>query len=279
MADSNPALRVVGEWDHPQNVARDRAGSIHDDEKAKALGFRGAFVSARTHLNLFAPGLRQIYGKDWFEQGVISMEFRIGTLDREPARAVIEPAGESGARYAWLEDGEGREAARGEVVAGSPNHPTWLGRRDLSRGDDGRSFLRIDHIRPGQQFPTVDVTVGDAQVNRYMTSIETPLDWFTGPSPWGGPVACFGSMVSALGAPCSAYLRENGTGAVAIDGAIELRMIAGPVRRDTPYRASGEVIARGRSPRTEYIWYESGLDDTSGQRVAEMRMQLRFVVA
>lgn len=64
---------------------------------------------------------------------------------------------------------------------------------------------------------------------------------------------------------------------VGLYGAIELRNINGPVFIDRPYSAGGEVVARGQSPKTEYIWYESFLDDADGKRVAEMLMQLRFM--
>ena len=35
----------------------------------------------------------------------------------------------------------------------------------------------------------------------------------------------------------------------------------------------------GQSPKTEYLWFETGLDDAGGRRVAEMRMLLRFMKA
>ena len=55
----------------------------------------------------------------------------------------------------------------------------------------------------------------------------------------------------------------------------ELRNIHGPVLLGRPYLASGRILARGRSPRTEYFWYEATLDGPRGERVAEMLLQWR----
>jgi hypothetical protein len=38
---------------------------------------------------------------------------------------------------------------------------------------------------------------------------------------------------------------------------IEVRHHRGPVRFGVTYRVSGEVVAVGASPRTEYVWYDS----------------------
>ena len=87
------------------------------------------------------------------------------------------------------------------------------------------------------------------------------------------------SMVQMLYAKSLATLRGQMGGAVGLFGAIELRNISGPVRVDTPYNVTGEVIAVGQSPKTEYMWFETGMDDESGRRIAEMRMLLRFMKA
>ena len=55
--------------------------------------------------------------------------------------------------------------------------------------------------------------------------------------------------------------------------------INGPVLVDTNYTVNGNIIAVGQSPKTEYMWFETGADDAAGRRVAEMRMLLRFMKA
>jgi hypothetical protein len=279
---AEPNDRVIGAWDHPYNLAKDRAGSIHDDAMAKELGFRGAFVSARTHLIVFSPLLLEAFGERWFERGTISMEFRVGTLEQEAVRAVLQARGGESQGFqtrAWLEDAAGNEIAVGTASVGSANEPTSLATKDLTRGDTESPYSLLGDVRPGQAFPDEEVFLKAEQAERYVHATASGLPWYSGPSPWGGPIASQGVMVSALGAPCTAYRAIHPIEGVAIDGAIELRNIGGPVFLNKAYRASGEVIGRGKSPRTEYIWYESRLDDMQGRRVAEMRMQLRFLVA
>ena len=271
---------LEGAWERPYNVARDRVGSIHDDAMAKQLGFRGAFVSARTHLMVFSPLLLQAFGQRWFERGTISMEFQVGTLDQEPVRAVL---GVGSAHVgdiqveARLENADGDDVAIGSASVGAQGEPTWLATKELNRGDDDLPYSLLDGIRPHQPFPDTEVVLTPQQAERFIGATKAALPWYSGASPWGGPIASQGLMVGALGAPCSAYLAVHPVAGVAIDGAIELRNIHGPVLLNQMYRASGEVVARGRSPKTEYIWYESRLEDSHGTRVAEMRMQLRFV--
>lgn len=110
-----------------------------------------------------------------------------------------------------------------------------------------------------------------------MKVITEPLPWYIGDSPWGGPIATPTVMVSALATSQTLFLQGRQGLGVGLYGAIELRNVNGPLFVDQPYTTSGEIIARGQSPRTEYIWYESYLEDSDGKRIAEMRMQLRFM--
>jgi hypothetical protein len=110
-----------------------------------------------------------------------------------------------------------------------------------------------------------------------MPVITEPLPWYSGESPWGGPVLTPTLMVQALATSDAAFLRQREVRAVGLYGAIEIRNVNGPVFVDRAYVTGGRVVTRGQSPKTEYIWYESYLEETGGKRVAEMLMQLRFM--
>ena len=69
-------------------------------------------------------------------------------------------------------------------------------------------------------------------------------------------------------------------GAVGLYGAIEVRHINGPVFIEHDYEVSGNILAVGQTPKTEYFWYESIMrDPASGNAVASMIMMLRFMKA
>jgi len=48
---------------------------------------------------------------------------------------------------------------------------------------------------------------------------------------------------------------------------------------ENDYTVTGHVVAVGQSPKTEYMWFETGMDDSTGKRIAEMRMLLRWMKA
>jgi len=48
---------------------------------------------------------------------------------------------------------------------------------------------------------------------------------------------------------------------------------------DQDYEVTGEVVALGSSPKTEYVWYDTRAHDDSGRLVVSMRMQLRWMKA
>ena len=269
---------IVGEWERPRNIAADVHGGIHDDEAAKRLGFRGAWVSGRVHLSTFVPCLLEAFGPRWFEHGTISMDFRYGTLDQEEVRAIISkpPTGIADAQVgARLERPDGTVVAIGTVSVGDTTESSWLQRKDMHAHDAGPYEL-VDLIMPGDKFSDQVVTLSEEAAQR-MTAGTVALPWYSSESPWGGPVASPGLMVNALGSACGGYLKEHPYRGVPIDGATELRNINGPVLVGQPYRVGGGIVARGKSPRSEYFWYESWLDDMDGRRVAEMLLQWRCV--
>ena len=67
------------------------AGSIHDDDTAEELGFRGGTVAGDVHMNQFPPVLVKIFGEQWFESGNLSLSFKNATIDLEEVQVFAEP--------------------------------------------------------------------------------------------------------------------------------------------------------------------------------------------
>jgi hypothetical protein len=272
---------LVGPLRRSVNNARHVAGSIHDDATASKLGFRGGTVAGSIHLELFPPLLLKAFGKRWFERGTISMYFLNATTDREPVRAFLKepPRDAVDAQVdVWIERDDGMRVAEGTASVGSPEEPTALLRRPLDRFDAGQ--LRIlSGLKVGDRFQECDAFLTKDAMAERMKVITEPLDWYTKPSPWGGAIATPATMVQLLYAQSIATLRGKLGRAVGLYGAIELRNINGPVRVEHPYRVSGSIVALGQSPKTEYMWFETALNEAAGKRIAEMRMLLRFMKA
>lgn len=102
-----------------------------------------------------------------------------------------------------------------------------------------------------------------------------PLDWYTGPSPWGGPIASPSAVVTLLYAQLLESVKDAMGPHVGLFGAIEIRFLVGPVFLDQVYRVTGEVAALSQTPKTEVLWFDSRALDDAGAPVVEMRMMLR----
>jgi hypothetical protein len=272
---------LVGPLRRSVNNASKVAGSIHDDATATKLGFRGGTVAGSIHLELFPPILLNAFGQRWFERGTISMYFLNATTDREAVRAFVkEPQVDAKDAQVdiWVERDDGMRVAEGTASVGNPEEPSALLRRPLDRFDAGQ--LRIlGGLKVGDQFEECDALLTKDAMTERMKVITEPLEWYTKPSPWGGAIATPATMVQLLYSQSIATLRSKLGRAVGLFGAIELRNINGPVLVEHPYRVTGSIVALGQSPKTEYMWFETALNEKAGKRIAEMRMLLRFMKA
>lgn len=284
---------LVGPMRTPRNRAstawRARAGAaggpvadprhnIHDDATAQALGFRGGTIAGSIHLDQFPPLLMAAFGRRWFERGSISLAFKNATIDAEPVLAMLRaPAGASQVE-ARMEREDGLLVAEG--TAGCDEHePTHLHALDLRPSPPGELRL-LAGVRPGDPIRRRSfVAESGSQRERIEEGALTePLDFYVGPSPWGPPIVNPSAIVQHLrnGAEdFGPHIKD----AVGLFSAIELRFSGGPLLCDTSYSLSGEVVAVGASPKTEYVWFDSHASGEDGSLVVSMRMQLRWMKA
>jgi len=262
----------------PRNLAAGVAGSIHDDATAKELGFRGGTVAGSIHMDQFPPLALRAFGNGWFEDGSLSLYFRHATTDGEPVRAFIEqPARQRDVQArAWATTSDDVVVAEGTAGRGDPIEPSALRSRDL-RPVDPAQLRILAGLKPGTVLG--DVTLrpdGERQRQRIdVHGMTEPLDWYTGSSPWGGPIAAPSTVVDLLYARLLDDAKASMGDHVGLFGAIEIRFRSGPVLLDSRYRVTGEVVAVSQTPKTEVMWFDSQAHDGGGNLVAEMRMMLR----
>ncbi|MFN0093960.1 MAG: hypothetical protein ACKVVT_04180 [Dehalococcoidia bacterium] len=253
-------------------------GSIHDDATAQRVGFRGGTVAGSYHMNLFPPLALAAFGERWVERGSLSIYFRNATTDREPVRAFVKkPTGKTDEQvdaYALREDG--LLVLEGSIAAGNPSEPTALQRIDLD-AIDGSGLRILSEIHKGDAIPETGLMVSSDYLDQRLATAAEVLPWNLDPSIRGGRVLHTQGMENLLYRPAVESIRKRVGKAVGLFGAIELRSVNGPAFADTPYNVHGKVLAVGQSPKTEFFWYETYADDTSGRRICEMRMLLRFM--
>lgn len=271
---------LVGPWREPRNEAADQRGSIHDDETARRLGFRGGTVAGSIHLEQFPPSFLHLWGPRWFERGTISAYFRNATTDREAVRTLVRiPERREDVQTAiWMEDREGRQVLEGTASVGDAPEPTRLAELLANLRPAGE--LRIlGHLQPGQLLPPVPTRLPREAGEARLRVITEPLPWYAEASPWGGPIATPALVVRAM-RPVEQGVDLRRNRAVGLFGAIELRFLAGPVFLDHEYEVQGTLLALGETPKSEFLWYESTLTEPgSGRAVAAMLMMLRFMKA
>jgi len=271
---------LEGELRQARNGAAEQKGSIHDDATASKLGFRGGTVAGSVHMDQFPPLLLRAFGPAFFERGALSLYFQNATVDRENVRAYAEePSNGATQIRVFMKREDGLEVCEGTASLGDVSRSA-LRTRDLRSGDP--SELRIlKSLTPGMSLGAEKVRLGPERqrerIERELCS--GPLDWYTGPSPWGGPIAAPSAAVELLWAAPTRAFREHTGRAVGLFGAIEVAHIAGPIFLDATYTVRANVVALGQSPKTEYLWFDSVAADERGRDVASMRMLLRFMKA
>jgi hypothetical protein len=275
---------LTGPVRRPTTAARSQQGSIHDDATATKLGFRGGTVAGSIHMDQFPPLLIEAFGPRWFEQGSLSLYFTTATTDGEAVQAFAgqPPAGGADVQVdVWMERDDRMRVAEGTAAVGDSGEPTALQARDL-RASEPSELRMFSDLRPGDSLGEVEIELPakDLRARIEKGLLTEPLEWYTADSPWGGPIAAPSTAVGLLYRNASGQLHRHTGGAVGLFGAIEVRQVTGPLLLDRSYKVSGTILAAGQSPKTEYVWFETGADDTeSGLRVAEMRMLLRFMKA
>jgi hypothetical protein len=269
---------LAGPVRRPRNLAAGIAGSIHDDATATALGFRGGTVAGSIHMDQFPPLALRAFGNGWFEDGSLSLYFRHATTDGEPVRVFLDPPPRQRdvQTRAWATTSDEVVVAEGTAGRGQPAEQSALRSRDL-RPVDPAQLRILAGLGPGATLGEVTTSPdGERQRRRIaQDGMTEPLDWYTGPSPWGGPIAAPSAVVDLLYARLLDDAKASMGEHVGLFGAIEIRFGSGPVLLDGRYRVTGEVVAVSQTPKTEVLWFDSRAYGEDGELVADMRMMLR----
>ncbi len=195
-------------------------------------------------------------------------------------RAYAEaPSGGATQIRVWMKRDDGLDVSEGTGCIGDPAKSA-LRTRDL-RACDPSELRILRELEAGTQLGESRVRLGpERQRERIERGLcSGPLDWYIGPSPFGGPIAAPSALVELLWAAPTRTLTAHTGNAVGLFGAIEVAHLAGPVFLDETYTVTAEVAAVGQSPKTEYLWFDALASDAGGRGIASMRMQLRFMKA
>ncbi|MCR5879260.1 hypothetical protein [Phenylobacterium sp. J367] len=170
---------LVGPVRRPVNVSRDAQGSIHDDDTAQALGFRGGTVAANIHFEQFPPLMLQRFGDPWWRTGGLSLHFLHATTDGEPVRAFAGPldAGPPLRAAAWMETAEGVRVCEGNGWIGGEDPNSAL-RERLARSRPATDLRLLKGSQVGDVVTGVTSRIDGAEALRRLERVTEPLDLY-----------------------------------------------------------------------------------------------------
>ena len=271
---------------HPRNLSINSKGSIHDDATATELGFRAGTVAGDIHLEQFGGILVSAFGQQWFETGSLSMYFMHATADAEPVEATLDigeiPTPLRDAQIAArMQTPEGIAVAEGTASVGVHSSPTALYSRDR-RAVEVSTLRMLRHATPGRPLETITRQApGNDQKLRHSRGIMTsPLDWYVGDSPWGGPICSPLTACRVLVAGMTDSIEKECGEFVGLYGAIEIRNHNGPLLLDTDYTITGRVLDVSDSPKTEVLWFTTEArvaGEPDSEPIASLTMMTRLL--
>ena len=107
----------------PINTAANSRGSIHDDEKAKEMGYKGGFIPGTTVLGYMSRLMQETYGARWQSGSTFKGRLRRPLYEGVPATvtgAIIEDATPANGNTVTVElkviDGDGTVVAFAEAT-------------------------------------------------------------------------------------------------------------------------------------------------------------------
>lgn len=270
---------LVGPERSPLNAARHYgAGSIHDDDTAKDLGFRGGTIAGSLHMEQFPPLLSAALGQEWMQTGGFSLYFKKATIEGEPVRAFAAKPTPSDERIRiWMMDGSGDLVAEGTANVGGEDRASAV-RERLDGIQPPEELRMLASVDIGQSTPRVTDSVSASALDARLEVITEPLEAYTDASQLGGRILTPALQVHLLSQAAPKLIADPSGLGVGLYGAIELQQYGAPVFVDHAYEVQSTALALGETPKTEYIYYESKLfEPGSDECLLSMILMNRFM--
>lgn len=274
MADTMSAEPLVGEFRAPHNGFQQAPGSIHNDEVASKLGFKGGTVPGSVHMDQFVPLLLKVYGPDWFARGDISLHFTQATVDKEPVQAAVQP-GEGRAILRMCNEA-GDQVCSGTASLRAPDAQSEVPRRmaEQTAADPKNSRIFAD-IRVGDTTSGIPMKVTREEYDRSLARITERVAVYDEKG-----VLSPALIVRLAHMSRPHVLAKAKAPYVGLFGALEVRQLDGPVLADRDYVGRTTMRKITESPRTENVWYDVDIADAAtGRDVAAVTFMIRGMKA
>lgn len=273
--ERKPDGTLVGPWRSPRNMltaqSYDGHKSIHDDDTASSLGFRGGTIEGPTHFSLLAPLGVHIWGQAFLARGCISAHYRAPCFEGEETQAQVRLNGASLIGEVQVLKRDGVEVLRGTLSLGPDHGQTALEQR-LTQLEPLQDRRILADIVLGAKTPRRRVVMEFTQNMGalYPFSLSEKLQSITEVSPAYDPAIALGApwrraiipfeMISVL---CQYTVADEPipvrTPVVGLFADQEIRLIDGPLYVGEPYEIERTMIAMSGSRRTESLWMRTAV--------------------
>lgn len=274
MGEATTAEVLTGEFRAPHNGFQQAPGSIHNDEVASKLGFKGGTVPGSVHMDQFVPLLLDVYGPQWFERGTISLHFTQATVDREAVQAAVQPGPERALLRMFNE--AGAQVCVGDASVGDRDQGSEVARRMAEQAQVDHAALKIfADIRVGDTTSDIPMKVSREDYNRSLDRITERLPIYDEKG-----VLSPAHIIRLAHMSRPFVLAKGRQPYVGLFGALEVRQLKGPVLADRDYVGRTTMLKITESPRTENVWYVVDIADAAtGEDVASVTFQIRGMKA
>lgn len=274
---------IESEWIAAVNQASHAKGSIHDEERARELGFQRAVVGAGTHIPFVTKAAVSLFDRAWYDRGFLKARFGVPMHDGERVRLILEDMkpGLSDERLLSMrmekEDGStplsgflGLRGSRAAVIA------PWE-----RPGEQGATSNGVYDPLPSDKIGTLyepqTMEFDTAESLRGLSVVGDDCAWYEGDSPWGGAIlptyrfVKLPRLASQLNPPADAALDMQSS-----MNALFQIVHLGPVMCGRPYSVQSRLVEKGYSGRTAFRTSEAVVSE-SGHTLAVVRQMLRWV--
>ena len=257
-----------GRWRTLPNLAADIENSIHDDRRARALGFRAGFVPGPTVAEAIMPAIIARFGKRWFEGGWYDLKFIAPVYIDDEVREIAEAGSDEDRMGVELCTRDGRLTCGGRVGLGTD--VPWQPEMDGQRGGD----IAFPHLELGMEGEEREFRVGSEDFVTELSAAGNDSAWFRESSPWGPTlcptIALFWQSRWMQGLPIGEGVQQPG-----INADFQLVMEQ-PVFRGEPYTVRTRLADKGVSRRCWFRSVEFEIHDQGGQRCARGRQNVKW---
>lgn len=271
---ANQTVEVYeGVWRRLANISAGRKGSIHDDDAARGMGFRGGFVPGSTVGQAAMPAILDRYGQQWMEGGWYSFKFVRPVYIDEEVREVAAPVPDFDGIALRVEARDGRLCCDGSAGLGAT--APWDAAEDGVHG--------ADEVFPqmvlGTPCPDAELIVQPDDVTPMLDAAGDETEWYGDESPWGGglipPERLMNAALQASRDQIITGDEVRNPGMWAEHSlAVERPMFLGQ-----RYTLTEHLADKGLSGRTAFVAYQFEVADESGQRCATGRHKIKWIRA